>query len=453
MNTEQSNPILTGVIYKQILIFFFPILVGSFFQQLYSTADAVIVGRFIGKEALASVVSTSYIINIILGFFIGLSAGSSVIISQFFGSMNQKKLSQGVHTSIALSLACGFIVMIIGVFTSPLILQLMKAPADLMPFALTYLRVYFMGAIPIVVYNMGASILRAVGDSKTPLYVLILCTFCNICLDIFFIAFLKMGVFGAGLATALSQLISAIIMLVILMRSELGYRLDIRKIRFHRKVLLNMLKLGLPAGFQTTLYNFSNLIVQAALNSFGTIVLASWGAFTNIDNFYWMMIGAFGVSITTFSGQNFGAKKFDRIKQGVRVSLFLSAISSIIISFLYYYFSDELLSLFTNDRVVIENGTYFMRHYCQFYIFFIGIEILSGAIRGVGDSVIPTIITAIGICVVRISWIWFVLPLKRDIDTLLFTYPMTWLLTSIVFAIYYLSGGWLKRQKELMGFE
>ncbi|MGP1611592.1 MAG: MATE family efflux transporter [Catonella sp.] len=445
MNKEiqNSNSILTGSIYKTILMFFFPILLGSFLQQLYSTADALIVGKYVNKESLAAIGATSYIINILIGFFVGLSAGAAVIISQFYGANKDRKLSDSVHTSIALSLISGIVIMILGALFSPMILRLMNTPSDIMEPSVTYLRVYFLGAIPVLMYNMGASILRAVGDSKSPLYVLIICTIVNIILDFLFVAVFNMGIFGAALATLLAQLVSAIVVIIMLIRAELSYKLDIKKICFHKNVLIAMLKLGLPTGFQAVLYSLSNMIVQSSVNSFGTDTVAAWTAFTRIDNFYWMVIGAFGVAVTTFVGQNFGARNFERIKKSVKITYFFTAMSSILLSITFYIWCEPLLLLFTNETSVVSEGVYMFRHYCQYYIFFVGIEVFSGAIRATGDSFIPTIITAIGICGLRILWIFIAVPASPLIVTILSVYPLTWFLTSFVFTIYYLRGRWL----------
>ena len=453
MNKElqSSNSILTGVIYKIILMFFFPILLGSFLQQLYSTTDALIVGKYVNKEALAAIGATSYIINILIGFFVGLSAGAAVIISQFFGAGKVKDLSASVHTSIALSLVSGVVIMIVGIIFSPMILELMNTPADIIEPSTTYLRVYFIGSIPVLIYNMGSSILRAVGDSKSPLYVLIICTVVNVLLDILFVAIFNMGIFGAALATLLAQLVSSAVVVIMLMRAEFSYKLNLKKIGFQKNVLIIMLKIGLPTGFQAVLYYFSNMIVQSSVNKFGTGTVAAWTAFTRIDNFYWMLIGAFGVAVTTFVGQNFGAGNFDRIKKSVRITYMFTAVSSIFLSTVFYIWCEPLLSLFTNETVVINEGIYMFRNYCQYYIFFVGIEVLSGAIRATGDSFIPTVITAIGICGLRILWIFFVVPANPHVGTVLTVYPVTWFLTSFIFTIYYLWGGWLRKCRNIMG--
>lgn len=444
MNTKTN--FLEGNIAKQILVFFFPILLGAFFQQLYNTADALIVGRFVNKESLAAIGATGYIINILIGFFMGLSAGAGVVISQQYGAGKFKELSDSIHTSLALSLASGAVVMVVGILLSSLMLKAMNTPEDILTESVTYLRVYFIGSIPVLIYNMASSLLRSVGDSKSPLYTLIVCTVCNVVLDIIFVAELNMGIFGAAAATIISQTVSAIIVVIILKRSELAYKLDIKKVTFQKKPLMDILRIGLPAGFQSVLYSFSNLIVQSAVNSFGSDTVAAWTAFTRIDNFYWMVIASFGLAITTFVGQNYGAKKFERIKKSVWVTLKFTVISAVFLSSVCYIFSRPLLSLFTMDKTVLDLGVFMFRHYCQYYILFVPIEVLAGAIRGSGESFIPTVITATGVCVLRILWIIFIVPLNNTIVMILTTYPLTWGVTALIFIFYYRI--WLRKTER-----
>ena len=448
MKPTGRSEITNGVIWKQLLRFFFPILIGTFFQQLYNTADAIIVGRFASKEGLAAVGATGQITNILVGFFVGLSSGATVVISQEFGANNMKELGKSVHTAVALSLLGGVIITLVGLLASPFALSAMNTPSDIYAEALTYIRTYFAGVIAVLLYNMGSGILRAVGDSKSPLYVLIACCFVNIILDLIFVAALDMGVFGAGLATVLSQVASAALVLAMLMRTQLSYKLYINKIRLYPEVLGKMLHIGLPTGFQSTLYSISNILVQSAVNSFGTDTVAAWTAFGKIDSVFWMILGAFGVSITTFAGQNFGAGKYDRVKKSVRTSLLFAGASSVALSIILYFTCRPLLSLFTTDPAVTDAGVFMLRTYCPFYISFVFIEILSGAIRGCGESVIPMIITAVGVCGLRIAWILIALPIRHTITTILYTYPITWIATSAAFIVYYLFGGWMERCKK-----
>lgn len=450
---RQENGITEGVIWKQILLFFFPILFGTFFQQLYNTADTLIVGRFVGKEALAAVGATGALINLLVGFFVGLSSGATVIISQYYGAKKDEDLSHAVHTALALALVSGAILMVLGLTTSPAILRMMGTPEELMDSALLYIRMYFIGIIGVLVYNIGSGILRAVGDSRHPLYFLIFCCIANIVLDYLFVAVLHMGVFGVAFATLLAQLLSALLVMVTLIRTELSYKVSLKKVRFTPHILKNIVRIGLPAGLQSIMYSLSNLLIQAKINSFGTDTVAAWTAFGKIDAVFWMIIGAFGISITTFVGQNFGAGKFDRCKKSVRVCLGMSLIASVLLSILVYSTCGFLLRIFTDDASVIEIGVPMIQFLAPFYVTFICIEILSGAVRGAGDSLIPTIITAIGVCGLRVLWVLFVVPLHPTVNMVTASYPITWSITSIAFIVYYLQGGWLKRRKREMGFE
>lgn len=449
----QENGITEGVIWKQILIFFFPILFGTFFQQLYNTADAVIVGRFVGKEALAAVGATGTLINLLVGFFVGLSSGATVIISQYYGAKKDEDLSHAVHTALALALVSGAILMVLGLATAPAILRMMGTPEEILDQALLYTRMYFIGIIGVLIYNIGSGILRAVGDSRHPLYFLIFCCITNIVLDYLFVAVFHIGVFGVAFATLLAQLLSAILVMITLMRTELGYKVILKKIHFTMHILKNIIRIGLPAGFQAVLYSLSNLLIQARINSFGTDTVAAWTAFGKIDAMFWMIIGAFGISITTFVGQNFGAAKFDRCKKSVRVCLGMSLFASILLSVFVYASCGFLLEIFTNDASVIAIGVPMIRFLCPYYFTFICIEILSGAVRGAGDSLIPTIITALGVCGLRVVWVLAIVPLHPTVNMVSASYPISWAVTSIAFIVYYLQGGWLKRRKREMGFE
>ena len=308
-----GNRITEGVIWKQILIFFVPILIGTFFQQLYNTVDAVVVGRFAGKEALSSVGgSSSQIINLVVGFFTGLSAGATVIISQYFGAENRKKLEKALHTAYAFSFVFGIIVGIGGVIATPAILDMMNTPQELMADSTLYVRIYFAGLLFVLVYNMGSAILRAIGDSKRPLYYLIVCCGINTVLDLLLVLVFDMGVLGAALATLLSQAISAVLVTWTLMFRTVEMKLELKKISFQKDILIVMLRIGLPTGIQSSMYSISNVIVQAALNKFGVDAMASWAAFGKIDGIVWMICGAFGIAATTFVGQNYGAGKWEQ---------------------------------------------------------------------------------------------------------------------------------------------
>ncbi|WP_041138532.1 MATE family efflux transporter [Beduini massiliensis] len=442
------NGITEGIIWKQLLFFFFPILVGTFFQQLYNTIDAIIVGQYVGKEALAAVGSTGSLINLLVGFFVGLSSGATVIIAQFFGARDDESVSKAVHTSIALSIVGGAIIMVIGIIFAPSCLKAMGVPSDIMHFAVDYTRIYFIGMIASLIYNMGSGILRAIGDSKRPLYFLIISCFVNIVLDALFVIIFKMNVIGVGIATVISQIVSALLTMVVLMRTNQSYKLYLRKIRFYRDILNHIITIGLPAGLQSVMYSVSNIIIQSNINAFGTDTIAAWAAYGKIDSLFWMAMGAFGVSITTFVGQNFGAKKFDRVKKSVVVCLKMAMGVSIALSVILFFFGGTFSQLFTNDAAVIEKSSEIIRFLTPFYFTYVCVEILSGAIRGTGESLKPMILTCLGICVLRVAWILVIVPLYPTFTMVTVSYPVTWAATSILFIIYYVRGSWLKKHIE-----
>ncbi|MGI6080075.1 MAG: MATE family efflux transporter [Candidatus Avilachnospira sp.] len=433
-----SNQIIEGDITKQLLIFFFPILFGTFFQQLYNTTDAVIVGKFVGKEALAAVGgSTATIINLLVGFFVGISSGASVIISQYYGSGNRGKLTLSVHTSIALAVIGGAVMMVIGIIGAPWALKAMGTPADIMEDSLTYMRIYMLGMIPSMLYNMGSGILRAVGDSGRPLYFLMAACGVNIVLDLFFVVALDMGVMGVGIATTMSQVASALLTVMVLLRTKEAYKVTPKRVFPHLRYLRIILRIGLPAGLQSAMYSISNLVIQAAINVYGTDAVAAWTAYGKVDNIFWMIMSAFGIAITTFAGQNFGAGKKDRVRKSVRICLIMSALTSVAFSFIVISFGSTVLRLFTDDPSVISISMRMIAVISPAYISYVCIEILSGACRGCGDALMPMILTCFGVCVLRILWIFTAERISPGLETISFSYPLTWSVTSIMFIIYY----------------
>ena len=433
-----SNQIIEGDITKQLLIFFFPILFGTFFQQLYNTTDAVIVGKFVGKEALAAVGgSTATIINLLVGFFVGISSGASVIISQYYGSGNRGKLTLSVHTSIALAVIGGAVMMVIGIIGAPWALKAMGTPADIMEDSLTYMRIYMLGMIPSMLYNMGSGILRAVGDSGRPLYFLMAACGVNIVLDLFFVVALDMGVMGVGIATTMSQVASALLTVIVLLRTKEAYKVTPKRVFPHLRYLRIILRIGLPAGLQSAMYSISNLVIQAAINVYGTDAVAAWTAYGKVDNIFWMIMSAFGIAITTFAGQNFGAGKKDRVRKSVRICLIMSALTSVAFSFIVISFGSTVLRLFTDDPSVISISMRMIAVISPAYISYVCIEILSGACRGCGDALMPMILTCFGVCVLRILWIFTAERISPGLETISFSYPLTWSVTSIMFIIYY----------------
>lgn len=419
MNTKEAsaNQITEGVIWKQLLLFFFPIMLGTLFQQLYNTADAVIVGRFVGTKALASVGgSTGQMVNLVVNFFVGLSSGATVIIARCYDAKKQKDLNDTLHTAAALSIVGGLFMTVLGISFAPVMLRIMKTPADVISGSVTYLSIYFAGIVFVFIYNVGSAILRAVGDSKMPLYFLIICCFINIVLDIVLVVGFHMGVAGVAIATVASQAASAVLIILTLIKSKDMYRLEPKEIRFHKFLLISIITIGLPAGIQSIMYNLSNVIVQTSLNALGTSSMAAYTAFSKIDAIYWMISGAFSVSITTFIGQNYGAQKYNRMKKSIKICLFMDFVASLMVSALLLFFGQYLLRLFTTDPEVLQIGMKIIHVIAPSYVLFIFIEILSSTLRGMGNVIPPMLMTCTGVCVLRVIWIFFVVPKRPELQ-------------------------------------
>lgn len=445
---EYNNSITEGVIWKQLLLFFFPLLFGTFFQQLYNTVDAVVVGQFVGKEALAEVGGASaMIINIFVGFFVGISAGATVTISQFFGGKRMREVREAIHTAVALSVAAGIIIMIAGLTGAETVLSWMNTPPETMEGSVLYLRIYFCGMVGNLIYNMGAGILRAMGDSKRPLYFLIASCLVNVVLDLLLVAAAGMGVAGVAAATILSQAFSAVLVILTLLRFPEEYRLRIKSIRFHGWVLKRIVAIGLPAGFQSLMYSLSNALIQTNVNSFGTSTVAAWTAYSKIDALFWMVVSAFGISVTTFVGQNYGAGLYHRVRKGVRQCLLITAVCTLFINVIIIPFGQILFRLFTRDAEVIEIGVMMMRFLVPTFMTYICIEIYSGALRGMGDSLIPMLITCGGICGLRVLWLLLAVPKWNNMKTVMMSYPITWVITSILFLVYY---SWYTKKHKII---
>ena len=380
-----ENKITEGVIWKQLLLFFFPILVGTFFQQLYNTVDAVIVGRVVGKEALSCVSGSSgQIINLVVGFFTGLSAGATVMISQHFGAKNEEQLHKALHTAYAFAITGGIIAGVIGVVMTRMVLKWMNTPENLLPDSTLYVRIYFAGLLFIFVYNMGAAILRAIGDSKRPLYFLIVCCIVNIILDLVLVLGFKMGVLGVAVATLIAQGISAVLVSVALMYHTAGLKLIPRE----------------------------------------------------IDSLFWMINSAFGIAATTFVGQNFGAGKMDRVRKGTRECLGMALVTAILLSVILMSAGRFLFGIFTTDANVVEIGLSMMQIISPTYFLFVFIEVYSGALRAQGHVIVTTAMTMIGICVLRVVWVTWIVP-DGTLSQIVACYPITWLVSAVGMIIYY----------------
>lgn len=444
MRTTKTD-LLNGPIYKQIFFFFFPIMLGTFFQQLYNTVDAIVVGNYVGKEALAAVGgSTATFINLLINFINGLASGATVVIAQSYGARDRKGVSDGVKSGMFLGIALGALLMVVGIVVSPQLLSSLNVPADMFNESLIYMRIYLAGLIPMMVYNVGAGILRAVGDSKRPLYFLIVSCFVNIILDIILVAVFKTGVVGAAVATILSQFAAAILVIIVLKDKEAPYYYNLKKdFGFEKKVLSRIVFIGLPMGIQSVMYSVSNLFIQASVNSFGIDTVAAYTAFGKIDALYWLISGAYGAATVTIVGQCFGAGKIDRAKKSCWTAIYMLVITTVIVSAFCCLTGNFLYNLFTDDPEVIKIGMDMLLFVAPTWITFTLIEIFSSAIRACGESMKPMILTGLGICLFRVIYL-LVIPQSSVIQTL-YCYPLSWVLTSILFLIYYLRGNWLKR--------
>ena len=446
---DAGRGITQGVIWKQLLIFFFPILLGSFFQQMYNTVDTIIVGRAVGTQALAAVGSTSPLINLINGFFIGLSTGSTVILSQYYGANDREGTERALHTGVALSLILGLLTAAIGVSFGPRILALIRTPENCREDAALYVRIYFSGAVASMVYNMGAGILRAMGDSRRPMLYLIAACFVNIAMDLVCVVVLKMGIAGVAAATVISQVISAALVIAALFKSGLS----VKKIRIHRELVRRLLYIGVPAGLQYVTFDLANLLIQSGINSFGEVTVAAWTAFGKTDALTWMISGAFGVSITTFVGQNFGAQQYRRIRQSVWVCMGMSVALVGALSILTLTFRRFILGIYTPDADVIRVGAHVMMCIVPFNILFMPVEVFAGTMRGTGYSLLPTVITCVCVCVFRVIWIFLVVSRMHTIEMLAMAYPISWALASTVFFAAYFRGTWLRSRIRACGLE
>ena len=413
---ENRGLMTEGVIWKQLLLFALPLLLGNLFQQFYNTVDSIVVGNYIGANALASVGASTPIVNLMVGMFTGLGTGAGVVIAQFFGAKDHKGVHDGVHTTIALCLVSGLVMAVVGVALSPIILRLLDTPAEIMEGSVTYLQIYFMGVMALMIYNMGSGILRAVGDSRTPLYFLMVSSVVNILLDLLFVIKVQMGVAGVAWATLIAQAISACLVLIRLMTSTESYKLILKDIRFHKKVLLETIRIGLPGGIQNAVISFSNLIVQYNINSFGAAAVAGCSAYTKIDGFAILPVMSFSMAITTFTGQNIGAKNYDRVRKGAKTCLVIALAVTLTLSGGLYLFGEKLLRVFSSDQQVLSYAVQMMHFLVPGYVCLAVAHTYCGVVRGAGISMVPMLALVGNMCVLRVIWISLAMPVFHNIS-------------------------------------
>ena len=434
-----------GVIWKEILLFSIQLLLGNLFQQLYNAVDSVVVGNYIGAQALAAVGSSAPVINLLVSFFMGLAVGAGVIISRYFGARKKEELHIAVHTSLALTFAAGLVMTLIGVLISPYVLQWVGTPSDVMESSVLYLRIYFLGILSVMVYNMGSGILRAVGDSRNPLYFLIVSSVTNIILDMLFVIVFHMGIAGVGWATLIAQTISAVLTMLLLMRTKEEYQVKLKHIRFHKHMLYEIVRLGLPSGLQNAIVSFSNVIVQSNINAFGSLAMAGCGSYTKIDGFAILPVMSYSMALTTFTGQNMGAKKYDRGKQGAKTGILMSVITIVCISALLLILGPNVLAIFSSDPTVINYGLYMMHVLAPGYIFLAISHAFNGIIRGAGITTVPMIVMVTCWCGLRMAWILTSVPLFHDIGVVFMGWPLTWIASALWLYLYYRKGNWMTR--------
>ena len=447
-STREKANLTEGSVWQKLLIFFLPIAAGTIIQQLYNAVDGLIVGRFVGTNALAAVGgSSAQIINVLVGFFVAMTAGSSVVIGQIYGAGRKEDLNRAIGTSVTVMGLFGLGLMLVGLIASPGLLRLLNTPEETMEGAVLYLRIYFLGVPFLMVLNMESSILRALGDSFHPFAYMVVGCVLNIVLDAVFVIVFGWGVAGVAIATVAAQVVNTALLTWLLTRRGQEYQLTLRDMGVKGVYLSNMLRLGIPAGLQSSMYSVSNMIIQVAVNSLGTVVVASWAMSGKTDGFYWAVSNAIGAAITSFIAQNYGAGRTDRVRQCVKQGLIMHFVITLVFSAALMLTAIPVLRLLTTDEAVVETTYQVMSYFVPFYFTWVLVEVLSAVLRGAGDAVWPVVIIGIGICLFRVIWIVTVFAYFRTLLSLCLSYAVSWTITSIALAIYYKQGRWVNRRR------
>lgn len=429
--------------YSLMLGFAMPVFLSQVFQQLYNTADAFIVGRYLGTNALAAVTSSGNLIFLLSSFFMGTAMGGGVVISRYFGAKDKKQVSRSVHTMMAFGAASGILLTIIGVIFTPLFLTWMQTDPEVMPEAVEYFRFYFLGAFAVVMYNICCSIMNALGDSRRPLYYLIFSSLVNILLDLLFIGKFHWGVWAAAVATVISQAASVVLCMVYLLQKGNIYTVELKKIRFHKDILLEVISYGLPSGVQNSVIAFANVIVQSQINTFGRLAMAGYGVHCKIEGFAFLPVTSFNMAATTFISQNLGARQYDRAKKGARFSILSAVLMAEAIGILYYVFAPQLIGLFDSSPGVIHSGAMQAHIVALFYFLLAFSHSIAAVCRGAGKAFVPMIVMLSIWCVLRISYILAVMKLTGEIGYVFWAYPLTWSVSSVIYLFYYLCSDWV----------
>ncbi|GAA3653045.1 MATE family efflux transporter [Asaccharospora irregularis] len=442
-----SMRLTEGSISRKIIMFAIPIFLGNLFQQLYNTADSIVVGNYLGSDALAAVSSSGSLIFLMVGFFNGISLGAGVVIARYFGAQKTEELQRSIHTTIAFGVIAGILLTVIGIAFTPTILRWMGTPSDILVNSIIYFRIYFMGSIAFVLYNIFVGILQSVGDSKHPLYYLIISSIINVLLDVLFIGWFKWGVGSAALATIISQFISAMLCFAQLIRTTDVYKVYISKIKIDMDMLKQVIYNGLPTGVQNSIISFANVIVQSNINSFGKMAVAGCGSYSKIEGFAFLPIICFALSLTTFISQNIGAGEYERAKKGAIFGIICSVIIAELIGLFMYGMPEFLIGCFDKTPEVIHYGTMQIRTESLFYFVLAFSHCAAGILRGAGKAMIPMLVMLVCWCIIRVSYITIALRFFPHIRTVFWAYPITWTLSSIVFIIYLLKSNWLDAAK------
>lgn len=437
-----------GSIVKAIILFSIPLLIGNLFQQLYNAVDSYVVGNYVGTNALAAVGASTPVINMLIGFFMGISTGAGVVIAQYYGANNIKKMRLSIHNSMALTLVLGIVLTIVGLICTNPLLQAIGVPAEVFAQASLYLAIYFCGLIFVMIYNMGSGILRSVGDSKRPLYFLVFSSVVNIVLDFLFVKGFGWGVAGAGFATLIAQAISALMVMYVLMKTNESYQLVLREIGFKKDILLKIIKIGLPTGLQQSIVSLSNVIVQSYINVYGSSVIAGYSVTVKIDGFVNLPLQAFNMAVTTFVGQNIGAKQYDRVKKGAYMTTFLAMVTIGIFVILMYLFGRHFIALFNQEKEVIDAGRLMQLVFLPFYIFLPINQVINGVLRGAGRSSVPMYVMVFSFVVLRQVYLFIVTKFTSEIGYIFFGWPITWIVCSAIFIFYFFKVDWLPENQN-----
>ena len=437
MNESSKNLNLTkGKIWKVLLRFILPIFFGTLFQSLYNTIDAIIVGKFAGKEAVAAIESVLNFHRLPISFFVGLSSGATIIISQYFGASRKEDVSKASHTAILFAMFGGLLLSILSCIFSPFFIKLIKVPEEIFYQAQSYTIICFIGIVGSMTYNIGSGILRALGDSKTPFYILIVSNILNIVLDLILVIVFKLGVVGVGVATLISEIVSAILIFIMLIKTNLDCKIYIKKLHFHKKYIKEIFRLGLPIGIQSVLYPISNTIIQSNINAFGINSIAAWSISGKLDFLIWTVSDAFSIAVSTFVAQNYGAEKHQRARDGIKVALFMSIAVIFMISFTLYFYNKPLSYFLIDDKEIVDLTSEVIHIIAPFYFMYVIGDVLSGAIKGIGNTLHPMMINIFGICVCRILWIFLIVPLNPTFFMVLYGFIVSWIITALIYIIY-----------------